>query len=149
MSHVTHMNESCRIYNIIVHMCQVTYMNQSQKICHNTHLNESCHTYESVTEIIPMQSWHICKRLVSVCNDQYMHVHIKSHANIHVGDNKHKDESCLICERVKSHIWTSRITYTLVRTNQTGKLSKHIYALDLGPKLPSQVISDLGLDSGA
>ena len=34
--------------------------------------------------------------------------------------------------------------YGLVRTDLTGKLSKHIYAPDLGPKLPSYVISDLG-----
>ena len=36
------------------------------------------------------------------------------------------------------------INYGFVRTDLTGKLSKHIYAPDIGPKLPSQVISDLG-----
>ena len=29
------------------------------------------------------------------------------------------------------------IIYGFVRTDWTGKLSKHIYAPDLGPKLPS------------
>ena len=34
--------------------------------------------------------------------------------------------------------------YGLVRTDLTGNLSKHIHVPDLGLKLPSQVISDLG-----
>ena len=36
------------------------------------------------------------------------------------------------------------IIYCFVRMDLTDKLSKHIYAPDLGPKLPSSVISNLG-----
>jgi len=36
------------------------------------------------------------------------------------------------------------IIYGFVRTDLTGKLSEHIYAPDLGPKLPSWVISGPG-----
>jgi len=39
-----------------------------------------------------------------------------------------------ICKYV--HIYTCVYTH-VVRTDLTGKLSKHIYASDLGPKLPS------------
>ena len=48
-----------------------------------------------------------------------------------------------VCMYVYVHIYIY-IHIHIVRTDLTGKLSKHSYAPDLGPKLPSQVISDLG-----
>jgi len=41
-------------------------------------------------------------------------------------------------------VYLNIYTTTFVRTHLTGKVSKHIYAPDQGPKLPSSVISDLG-----
>ena len=40
------------------------------------------------------------------------------------------------------YTYVSQYICMFVRTDQTGKLSKHIYAPELGPKLPSQVILD-------
>ena len=49
---------------------------------------------------------------------------------------------CLLGRAMLGQTVVAAMIYGFVRTDQTSKLSKHIYAPDLGLKLPSQVISD-------
>ena len=96
MSHVTHMNEPCHIYEWAmshIWMSHVVRMNESCHIykwvmshiwmSHVTHMNESCHTYERVMS-------HICTSHVT-----------------------HMNESCRAYECVMSRrVWISHVSRT-------------------------------------
>jgi len=85
-SHVTHMNESCHIYEWVMShtwMSHVTYEWVMSHIwmSHVTHMNESCYIYEWVMSHIWMSR--------------------VTHMNV----------LCHTYERVMSHIWTSHVTH--------------------------------------
>jgi len=80
MSHVTHINEWCHIYEWVTsHLC----------MSHVTHMNESCHTYECFTSHIRMRialASLVCLHMHESCHTYMSHTYM-SHtymSHIHV-----------------------------------------------------------------
>ena len=94
MSHVTHMSESCQIYEWVMSHIWVS---------HVTHLSESCHTYEWVMA-------HIWVSYVTHMSESWQtYEWVMSH--IWMSHVTHMNESCHTYEWVMSHIWMSHVTH--------------------------------------
>jgi len=120
MSHVSHMNESCRAYEWVVShiwMSHVVHMNESCRtwICHVAHVNESCRTYEWVM-LHECAMSHISMTYVAWMSHAFylqpkLHAAQRLQVDIYtamlIGINK----SCRTYEWVMSHIWMSHVAH--------------------------------------
>jgi len=128
-SHVTHINESCHIYEWVMwHICMcdmwhtwhtdhvtsqqrplrgsTRFMNDSYHISssHVTHMNESCHTYEWVMSHIWMI--HVTNMNESCHKYEWVVLHTDG-----VCTQQQLSRSCRTYEWVMSHIWMSHVTH--------------------------------------
>ena len=103
MSHVAHMNESCRTYEWVMSHIWMS---------HVAHMNESCRTYERVTSHIWLMS-HISINDVRQMNES-------RHTHTWISHVTHIYESCHTYEWVISNMWICHVT----RMNESCRTSE-------------------------
>jgi len=137
MSHVTHMNESCRTYEwVMSHI----WMSHVAHICmsHVTHMNESCHSYGRVMS-------HIWMSHVAHMNES-RHTSAWVIRYVEMSHVTHMDESCHICKSLhtyeyeSSHIWMicEDLTWLIHMCDMTHSYVQHDSCIRL--TLSSQII---------
>jgi len=108
MSHVAHMNESCRTF---VWDLSHVWMR------HVTHVDASCRSYEYVTSHIWMS------HATHVCVQPHMHELCRTHEWVmpHMNDLSHKTH-----EWVMSHIWMCHVIHMTKSSQMIGRLNNHV-----------------------
>jgi len=117
MSHVTYMNESCRMYEWVmphIWMSHATHViPHTHTSCHTeewAYMNESCHIYEWVLSHVWMS--HVTYMNESCHARHTTHTHVVSHRGMS------------LYEWVMLHIWMSHVTHVMPQARLVNKEKK-------------------------